>query len=149
MDKTSPIYKKALEMANKEYGEKSSIYRSARIFSLYKKMGGKISSSPKKGKKSVKKSSKKGLTRWFKEKWVQVVPYLEKGKIIECGGENMKWKRSAGKACRPLHRITNETPITIKELLKLHDKKDIIKMAKKKEKSPSKRVVWKGLVISK
>lgn len=145
MDKTSPVYKKALEMANKEYGEKSSIYRSSRIVSLYKKMGGKI--SPKKGKKSVKKSPRQGLTRWFKEQWIQVVPYLEKGKIVECGGENMKWKRSTGKACRPLHRITDETPITIKELLKLHDKKDIIKMAKRKEKSPSKRVLWKSLVI--
>lgn len=141
MDKTSPVYKKALEMANKEYGEKSSIYRSSRIVSLYKKMGGKI--SPKKGKKSVKKSRRQGLTRWFKEQWIQVVPYLEKGKVVECGGENMKWKRSAGKACRPLHRITDETPITIEELLKLHDKKDIIKMAKKKERSPSKRVLWK------
>ena len=138
MDKTSPVYKKAIKMANKEYGEKSSIYRSSRIVSLYKKMGGKISA-----KKNVKKSSKKGLTRWFKEQWIQVVPYLEKGKVVECGGENMKWKRSAGKACRPLHRITDETPITIEELLKLHDKKDIIKMAKKKEKSPSKRVLWK------
>ena len=144
MDKSSPAYKKAIKRANKEYGKKSSIYRSARIVSLYKENGGKI--SPKKGKKG---NPKKGLTRWFKEKWVQVVPYLEKGKIIECGGENMKWKRSAGKACRPLHRITDETPITIKELLKLHEKKDIIKMAKKKERSPSKRVVWKGLVISK
>ena len=143
MDKTSPVYKKAIKMANKEYGEKSSIYRSSRIVSLYKKMGGKISA------KKEKKSSKKGLTRWFKEQWIQVVPYLEKGKVVECGGENMKWKRSAGKACRPLHRITDETPITIEELLKLHDKKDIIKMAKKKERSPSKRVLWKGLVISK
>ena len=142
MDKTSPVYKKALEMANKEDGEKSSIYRSSRIVSLYKKMGGKISS--KKGKKS---NPKKGLTRWYKEQWIQVVPYLEKGKIVECGGENMKWKRSTGKACRPLHRITDETPITIKELLKLHHKKDIIKMAKKKERSPSKRVLWKDLVI--
>ena len=138
MDKTSPVYKKAIKMANKEYGEKSSIYRSSRIVSLYKKMGGKISA-----KKNVKKSSKKGLTRWFKEQWIQIVPYLEKGKVVECGGENMKWKRSAGKACRPLHRITDETPITIEELLKLHDKKDIIKMAKKKERSPSKRVLWK------
>ena len=147
MDKTIPVYKKAIKMANKEYGEKSSIYRSSRIVSLYKKMGGKISS--KKGKRSVKKSSKQGLTRWFKEQWIQVVPYLEKGKVVECGGENMKWKRSSGKACRPLYRITDETPITIEELLKLHDKKDIIKMAKKKERSPSKRVLWKGLVISK
>lgn len=144
MDKTSPVYKKALEMANKEYGEKSSIYRSSRIVSLYKKMGGKISA-----KKSVKKSPRQGLTRWFKEQWIQIVPYLEKGKVVECGGENMKWKRSTGKACRPLHRITDETPITIEELLKLHDKKDIIKMAKRKEKSPSKRVLWKSLVISK
>ena len=57
MDKESTIYKKAVNMANDEYGEKSSIYRSSRIVSLYKKLGGLI--------KSPKKSQKKGLNRWF------------------------------------------------------------------------------------
>lgn len=135
MDKESTIYKKAVNMANDEYGEKSSIYRSSRIVSLYKKLGGLI--------KSPKKSQKKGLNRWFKEKWIQVVPYLEKGTIIECGGKHLS--KSPGKSCRPLHRITKDTPITINELLKLHQKKDIIKVAKRKERFPSKRILWKTL----
>jgi Family of unknown function (DUF5872) len=133
MDKESAIYKKALKMANDEYGEKSSIYRSSRIVSLYKKFGGRI----------TKNSPKKGLTRWFKEKWVQVVPYLENKTIIECGGKRVS--KSPGKSCRPLYRITKDTPITIDELLKLHNRNDIIKVAKSKERSPSKRIIWKTL----
>ena len=87
MDKKSPEYKKAIKKANDTYGPKSSIYRSSYIVKTYKDLGGKIGSSPKgspKGspkrspKGSPKRSPTKGLTRWFKEEWVQVVPYLEK-----------------------------------------------------------------------
>lgn len=169
MNKNSPIYKKALQKANDVYGEKSSIYRSSYIVKTYKDLGGKM--SPKRSKQRSKnrrsirsngaeprKRSKnrrsirrngaeprKGLLRWFKEEWVQVVPYLKDKKIIECGGVHMN--KSPGKACRPLHRVTNNTPITIDELLHIHSKKDIVKMAKDKEKSPSKRLVWKTLQL--
>ena len=156
MNKNSPIYKKALQKANDVYGEKSSIYRSSYIVKTYKDLGGKM--SPKRSKQRSKQRSKnrrstrsngeeprKGLLRWFKEEWVQVVPYLKDKKIIECGGVHMN--KSPGKACRPLHRVTNNTPITIDELLHIHSKKDIVKMAKDKEKSPSKRLVWKTLQL--
>lgn len=161
MDKQSNEYIKAIKTANDIYGTKSSIYRSSYIVKKYKEFGGKIKKSPTKSpKKSPTKTSKKsieksltktpkksrektGLTRWFKEEWIQVVPYLEYSKIIECGGVHMN--KSPGKACRPLYRITKDTPITIKELLDIHSKKDIIKVAKQKEKSPLKRLVWKSL----
>ena len=165
MNKDSSIYKKALQKANDVYGEKSSIYRSSYIVKTYKDLGGKM--SPKRSKQRSKnrrsirrngeeprKRSKnrsngeeprKGLLRWFKEEWVQVVPYLKDKKIIECGGVHMN--KSPGKACRPLHRVTKNTPITIDELLHIHSKKDIVKMAKDKEKSPSKRLVWKTLQL--
>ena len=155
MDKKSPEYKKAIKKANDTYGPKSSIYRSSYIVKTYKDLGGKIGSSPKgspKGspkrspKGSPKRSPTKGLTRWFKEEWVQVVPYLEKKNKKECGGE--KVGKRVGKACRPLHRITKDTPITISELLKIHSKQDILHVAKQKEKHPDKRVVWKTLSIS-
>ena len=143
MDKKSPEYKKAIKKANDTYGPKSSIYRSSYIVKTYKDLGGKIGSSPK---RSPKRSPTKGLTRWFKEEWVQVVPYLEKKNKKECGGE--KVGKRVGKACRPLHRITKDTPITISELLKIHSKQDILHVAKQKEKHPDKRVVWKTLSIS-
>jgi len=159
MDKESNEYKKALKKANDVYGTKSSIYRSSYIVKKYKELGGEIKQSNKRSntrnnkrsktrstKRSGKKSNTKtGLTRWFKEEWIQVVPYLEHSKIIECGGTHMN--KSPGKACRPLYRITKDTPITIKELLDIHSKKDIIKVAKQKEKSPSKRLLWKSLNI--
>ena len=149
MDKESQAYKKSIKKANDTYGTKSSIYRSSYIVKTYKDLGGKIKSpkrSPKKSpKRSPKRSPKKGLSRWFKEEWVQVVPYLENKNKKECGGE--KVGKRVGKACRPLHRITKDTPITISELLKIHSKEDILRVAKQKERHPEKRVVWKTLQI--
>jgi hypothetical protein len=153
MDKKSPEYKKAIKKANETYGSKSSIYRSSYIVKTYKDLGGKIKGSPKSLRKSLRKSKRKslsksptkGITRWFKEEWVQVVPYLERKNKKECGGE--KVGKRVGKACRPLHRITKDTPITISELLKIHSKEDILRVAKQKEKYPDKRVVWKTLSI--
>jgi hypothetical protein len=131
MNKSSSIYKKSLEKTNKVYGTKTSAYRSAYLVKTYKELGGKMSNkSPK-------------LDRWFKEKWIQVVPYLEQQKIVECG----KKTKSVGKACRPLKRITKDTPITIKELQKIHSKEDLIKVAKIKDNSPNKRILWKILKI--
>jgi hypothetical protein len=132
MNKKSPIYKKSLEKANKVFGPKSSAYRSAYIVKTYKELGGKIDST-----------KPPYLERWFKEKWIQVIPYLESGKIVDCGNKT----KSPGKACRPLKRISKNTPITIKELEQLHSKKDLIKTAKIKDKSPNKRVIWKTLKV--
>ena len=112
MDKNSYMYKKAIEIANDKYGEKSSIYRSSYIVKIYKELGGIINN---KLKKSLKKT---GLNRWFTEEWIQVSPYLEKGQKIECGGKRVSDRE--GKSCRPLIRITEKTPITIPELLELH-----------------------------
>jgi hypothetical protein len=139
MDKKSNIYKKAIEMANDKYGEKSSIYRSSYIVKMYKELG---------GNKSLKKTKKNddGLNRWFAEDWIQVYPFLEKGQKIECGGKRVSDR--VGKSCRPLYRITKDTPITIPELLEIYTKKAIIKIAKEKERSPKKRVDWKKLKIS-
>ena len=139
MDKNSDAYKKAKEMANDTYGEKSSIYRSTYIVKMYKELGGVI-------KDSLLKKKDYGLNRWFAEDWIQVSPFLEKGKKIECGGKRQSDR--IGKSCRPLYRITKDTPITIKELEKIHSKKDLIRVAKIKDKSPNKRITWKNLKIN-
>lgn len=144
MDKKSPIYKKALHDANRVYGEKSSIYRSSYIVKQYKEYGGKIKSqSPK--KKSPKKSKSVGLLRWFDEEWIQVVPYLTHRKVTPCGRSPGSHRRLP--ACRPLVRITDETPITIPELVKKHGKKSLLKAARRKERSPEKNMSWRTLTL--
>jgi hypothetical protein len=127
------LYKKAKETANKTYGKKSSAYKSMFIVSTYKKLGGKYS-----GKKSVK-----GVDRWDKENWIEITPYLKENKKIVCGSRNIN------KACRPSKRIDKNTPITINEMLKIHKKEDIIKIAEKKKKNMDLRVNWKTLKIYK
>lgn len=144
MDKNSNVYKKAIEMANDKYGKKSSIYRSSYIVKMYKELGGKKSLTKKKKNKNKNET---GLNRWFAEDWIQVSPFLEKGKKIECGGKRVSDR--IGKSCRPFYRITKDTPITIPELLQIYTKEEIIKIAKEKERSPNKRVDWKKLKITK
>jgi hypothetical protein len=139
MDKNSKEYKNTYKQAVQTYGSGTSVYRSAYIVKLYKEFGGKFSKSTSKSK-----LHDTGLTRWFKgEQWIRVVPYLTRGEIMPCGSSGYKTY-----ACRPLKRATSKTPITIKELLKIHSKSDIIKVAKEKEKDPSKRLTWKTLNIS-
>jgi hypothetical protein len=123
------LYKKAKEKADETY-KKHSAYKSMYIQKVYKELGGKY-----KGTKN-----KEGVKRWNKEEWIQVKPYLESGKKLVCGGSERQ-----NKVCRPLKRINDKSPITIEELLKLHPKKDLIKLANKKIKDMKGRVYWKTL----
>lgn len=134
MDKQSEAYKKALNEANKVYGNKSNIYRSSYIVKKYKDFGGIYE------EERTEKNEK--LTRWYKEKWVSIIPLLEENKIIQCGSS------SENEGCRPLIRINKNTPITIYELLEIHKKKDILKMAYLKKKYPNIRVDWKTLTFT-
>lgn len=123
------LYEKAKQKADLTY-KKHSAYKSMYIQSEYKKLGGKY-----KGKKN-----KEGVDRWNKEEWIQVIPYLESGKKLVCGGSERK-----NKVCRPLKRVNEKTPITIKELLKIHPKSELIKLGNKKLKDMNGRVFWKTL----
>lgn len=81
---------------------KHSAYRSGLIVKEYKRLGGKYG-----GTKPVKK----GLSRWFKEKWRNQrgeVGYKKKGDIY-----------------RPTKRITKKTPTTMSELTKKQKSKAI------------------------
>ena len=123
-------YEEAKTKANKVYA-KPSAYKSMFIQKIYKELGGRYKNG------SIKTSS---TTRWNKELWIQVIPYLKTGAVIACGKNNKKTK-----VCRPLKRINKNTPITIGELLKLHSKQDLIKLANKKNRNMSGRVYWKTL----
>jgi len=74
---------------------KHSAYKSGLVVKAYKEMGGKYGG---------KKPTKKGLSRWFKEKW-----RTQTGK---------KTYQKRGDVFRPTKRITKKTPTTYKELTK-------------------------------
>ncbi len=122
----SEIYKKAKKKADETY-KRNSAYKSMFLVKTYKDMGGRF-----KGKKELK-----GVSKWNKEQWVQVKPFLESNKKIPCGqGENAK-------ACRPLKKIDSKTSITIPELLKIHSKKKLLELTELKIKNMDKRINWK------
>ena len=107
-----------------------SVYASAWIVREYKKRGGEY----------INKKEQKGTSRWFREQWIQVVPFLKTGKKIQCGAKT----RDTTKTCRPLIRVTKETPMTIPELLKIHSKSKLISLANKKRKDMKGRLYWKS-----
>jgi len=98
-----PTNKKLYDKVKKEIyakNPKHSAYRSGLVVKEYKKRGG--------GYKG-KKEEKKGLSRWFKEKWKTQegsTTYKKKGDIF-----------------RPTKRITKDTPTTMKELTPTQIKK--------------------------
>ena len=125
------LYKKAKQMADSVY-KRHSAYKSMFIQKKYQELGGKYSGS----------KNTKGVTRWNKEKWIQVVPFLLEGKRVACGeGENPK-------GCRPSVRVDKETPMTIQELVKKHGKANLVKVAKQKRSDMDRRVNWENLKIS-
>jgi hypothetical protein len=128
------LYEKAKKEADKIY-KRHGLYKSAFIQKKYKELGGKY--------KDEKTSNKKGINRWLKEEqWVEVLPYLNNGKKIVCGTSE------GGKACRPLIRYNDKTPITLPELIKLHGKEKLKKLVKEKIKDMDKRINWKKGTIS-
>jgi len=122
------LYIKAKETADKKY-KRHGAYKNMFLVSEYKRLGGKYS-----GKKPDKKS---GLSKWIKEEWVQVLPYLETGEKVICGSGSNK------KGCRPLKKMNDKTPITLPQLIKIHGKEKLINLAKEKRKNMDTRINWK------
>mgnify|MGYP001273970425 FL=1 len=128
--KNKKMYNKVKEEAKKKFKRFPSLYASAWIQKEYKKQGGKYSG---------KKPNKTNVGKWFKEEWIQVIPYVKDNKKIVCGDKN-----KMNKACRPLKKIDSKTPLTIKEIVKLHGKKKVIELANKKNKDMDGRLLWKS-----
>lgn len=131
------LYVKARKIADKVH-ERHSAYKSMYISKKYKELGGKYKTEINKVTKS-----KGGVTRWNKERWIQVIPYLKNKTIIECGSLKPGTKVKDNKVCRPLVRVTKDTPITINELIELIGKQDMLKLAIKKKNDMDGRVFWK------
>lgn len=125
------LYRNVKKASDKIF-ERHGLYKSAWIQKEYKKRGGKY--RDKKPSRSI------GLRRWIdKEQWIEVGPYLERDEKVPCGSSNRK-----GKACRPLIRATEKTPITLSELLKIHSKTKLKNLVNKKRKDMDGRLNWKA-----
>ena len=123
------IYAQAFKETNAIYGSQTSAYRSMAIVKKYKALNGKYQDSKKR---------KDGTVRWRKEQWITVLPYVLYGQVVPCGSKDRRMH-----ACRPLKRITKNTPVTIDEVLKKHGKYKVVAFAQKKiSGSEHVRLLW-------
>lgn len=126
------LYRKAYREITKTYST-TSAYRSMAIVKRYKELGGKYTG---------RKKSSKGTTRWLKERWIQVVPFVTSGKVVACGASDRRKH-----ACRPLKRVSKKTPVTVSEVMKAHGRRAVVRFAKLKRKTDPVRLNWKTLKI--
>ena len=84
--------------------------------------------APQKRKSSPNPRAKGGLTRWFKENWVDV----KTGK--PCG--RSKGEKRGYPACRPSKRVSSKTPKTVGEMTASE------KARFKREKTSSKKITY-------
>ena len=122
------LYRKVKEEAKMKYKRYPSLYASAWINKEYQKRGGKYKN---------KINSNNNIDIWFREQWIQIIPYVKDGLTIKCGSNNKPTK-----ACRPLIRINKDTPPTIDEIIKKFGKRKVINLAIKKNNDMNGRLNW-------
>ena len=127
--KNPKLYKKIKAKIRRDVDKKNrqwGAYDSGRLVKEYKAAGGTYSG---------KKSKNSPLTRWYKEKWINVCKLPKK---VPCGRPKIDMKDWKIKFpyCRPSVRVTKSTPKTSGEL----SKKQIASRCKRKKSNPSRRV---------
>lgn len=109
------LYAEVKKIADEKFLAPTSIYKSAWIVKEYKRRGGIYQDD----------NEKKGLTQWFKEKWVDLERPIKdkKGKVVgyeECGRKSsyVNNKNVKYPVCRPSIRVNATTPKTVNEIAK-------------------------------
>jgi len=115
------LYEKVIAEAKRKFMVWPSAYASGWVVRRYKELGGTYD----------EKTKTTTLDRWFKEKWVNVCDK----KLAPCGRSKASVKDYP--YCRPLKRITKDTPKTVSELTP----EQIKKRCEKKKKNPEKRIL--------
>ena len=101
MTPTDPIlYAKIKTLAKTRFLSKTSIYKSAWIVREYKKQGGDFVEP---------KDPNKGLTRWFKEQWVDI------NRPGQTCGRAEATTKGVYPLCRPTKKVTEKTPALLSE----------------------------------
>jgi len=129
--KNPSLYRQAKREADRKFNEKTSAYKSMWIVKRYKELGGEYSTE-----KATKDTGE--TSRWLKEKWVQVIPFVTRNEEIVCGSDVRTTK-----ACRPLEKVDKKTPMTMSEIVKKHGKEKVVELAKEKNKDMKGRLDWK------
>lgn len=117
------LYSQVVADAKKRFKVWPSAYASGWVVRRYKELGGTY--------QTIRKE-KTTLDRWFQQEWVNV---CELPKIVPCGRSKASMKDYP--YCRPLKRITKDTPKTARELTP----KEIAKRCEKKKTNPTKRIL--------
>ena len=120
------LYNKVKSQAKKKFKVWPSAYASGWLVKEYKRQGGKYSG---------KKSSSSGISRWYKEKWINMCKLPKK---VSCGRSKLSknWKKNYP-YFRPSIKVNSSTPKLASKL----SKKEIEKRCKRKRKSPMKKVI--------
>ena len=116
-----PVDKKLYSRVLKKVKAKSKVwpsaYASGRVVREYKRLGGKYKYANTNTRTRKKTNTNKfgiisGLTRWFKEKWVNVCTKNTKNtKYSKCARSTKKYPY-----CRPSVRVNSNTPTTVHEM---------------------------------
>jgi hypothetical protein len=123
------LYEKVKEEAKKKFKVWPSAYASGWLVKEYKRRSGKYSG---------RKTSSTGISRWYKEKWINVCKLPKK---VSCGRSKLSktWKKNYP-YCRPSIRVNKSSPRTSSEI----SMKEIKKRCSRKRKSPMKRLIMKN-----
>lgn len=96
-----------------------SAYASGQLVSEYKQAFAEIYGDNKNPYLTPKPRSKRKISgeldRWFKEKWVNVCEKDKKGNYLPCGRSKARLDSKEYPYCRPMYRISKETPRTVEE----------------------------------
>lgn len=127
--KDKALWKKIRTEAKNKFKAYPSAYASFWIVNQYESRGGKYLKNSKKDCSS--------LTRWAREKWVNICEKTASGKFKSCGRKNLDSKtKSDYPVCRPSVKISKKTPKTVHEL----SKTEIKKSCETKRKNPKKNL---------
>ena len=116
------LYQKVVADAKKRFRVWPSAYASGWVVQEYKRRGGQYSGG------SAKKSP---LARWYQERWIDVCQLPRR---VACG--RPVGSKSPYPYCRPLRRISKNTPRTVGEL----SKAELRRRCSLKRSKPSRRV---------
>ena len=105
-----------------------SAYASGQVVQQYKRAFAK--KYPNKNPYTTSKSKSSALTRWYKEKWVDLCRPIKKNKYATCGRGQLTGKYPF---CRPSKRVSKNTPMTVSEITKLFGKQKLASRCNEKQ----------------
>lgn len=118
------LYQRVVKDAKKRFKTWPSAYASGWVVRRYKELGGLYIGKNKKNESA--------LNRWYKEEWINV---CQLPNIVPCGRNKASWKDYP--YCRPMKKITKDTPKTVQEF----SKTELEQRCRRKKANPIKKII--------